>query len=334
MALDLAPQSDLASRTIRAVYLASDSHAATVRRQHAPIRRIHLIPVHRHTKTPHLSARHPGIITTSIFLTVGLLVLGLTAVPCAAAAAQDIQACTSGGREVRIPACTRLLASHSLDKTNLAAVLYNRGNAYREISQSDAAIADYTAAITLKPDLVQAYNNRGSVYRSAGRTAEAIEDFSKALSLRPDDEGALINRAIVYADAGQYIRAINDFGAAIRLDPANAAAYSGRCWARAFSGFELSEAISDCNQVLKGEPGSASALASLGLIELRTGDYDVAISDYDQSLRANPQNAAALYGRGIAKLRLGDSDASVDLTAARTIDPRVEMEFAAHDLRP
>jgi tetratricopeptide (TPR) repeat protein len=262
------------------------------------------------------------------------LALTLGASPAGAADAHDVQSCMSGSGDDRIVACSRLAETHSLDKANLAAVLYNRGNAYKEKSQNDLAVADYTAAIALKPDLVQAYNNRGSVYRATGHTAESIEDFSHALALKPDDEGALINRAIAYGDAGQYARAVDDFGGAIRIDPTNSAAYSGRCWARAFAGLELNEAISDCNQVLKGQPDSASARASLGLIELRLGDYDVAVSEYDQSLRASPQNAAALYGRGIAKLRLGDSSASADMTAAKSVDPRVEMLFARQDLRP
>ena len=73
-----------------------------------------------------------------MFVFISLLIVGLSAARSVTAAdARDIQTCTSGGSDDRIAACTRLAASHALDKANLAAVLYNRANAYREKSQGD-----------------------------------------------------------------------------------------------------------------------------------------------------------------------------------------------------
>ena len=69
----------------------------------------------------------------------------------------------------------------------------NRGNANRAMGFHDAAITDFTTAITLlemkgdKHDLTSAYNNRGNVYRGKGLYGRAIEDFNKAMELKPGD---------------------------------------------------------------------------------------------------------------------------------------------------
>ncbi len=61
------------------------------------------------------------------------------------------------------------------------AVAYNnRGSAYRKNDQIKEAIADYTEAIRLKPDFVDAYNNRGLAWLQLGECEKAKLDLSKA----------------------------------------------------------------------------------------------------------------------------------------------------------
>ena len=50
----------------------------------------------------------------------------------------------------------------------------------------DLAIADYTQAIALKPELARAYYNRGVAYQSTGEYNRAIEDYNEAIELKPD----------------------------------------------------------------------------------------------------------------------------------------------------
>ena len=52
--------------------------------------------------------------------------------------------------------------SCTLYDAKVAKVYYNRGNAKAELGQYAAAIADYDAAIRLKPDDADAYYNRAS----------------------------------------------------------------------------------------------------------------------------------------------------------------------------
>ena len=95
------------------------------------------------------------------------------------------------------------------------------------------AIADYTMAIRLKPDLVLAYNNRGVAKANLRQHSAAILDYDVAIRLKPDDATAYSNRGLAKADLGQYFAAISDYDIAIRLKPDHATAYYNRGVAKA-----------------------------------------------------------------------------------------------------
>lgn len=73
-----------------------------------------------------------------------------------------------------------------------AQVYFDRANAYVELGASypqDAAdykqlaVADYTQAIKLKPNFVDAYKNRGQTYAILGKKVVAIADLQKAADI-------------------------------------------------------------------------------------------------------------------------------------------------------
>jgi tetratricopeptide (TPR) repeat protein len=94
---------------------------------------------------------------------------------------------------------------------NVAESYYNRGVVYRMTDRDDKAVADYTKAIALQPDFADAYNNRSSAYGKAGRQDEAIADASKAIGLQSDFVEAYENRGAAYTRRGLLNRAMADF---------------------------------------------------------------------------------------------------------------------------
>jgi tetratricopeptide (TPR) repeat protein len=88
-----------------------------------------------------------------------------------------------------------------------AAIYYNRGMAYYYLGQYQRATEDYSEAIRLKPDYVDAYNNRGIAYYDLGQYKRAIEDYSVAIRLKPDNTNAYNNRGNAYCGLGQYQKA-------------------------------------------------------------------------------------------------------------------------------
>jgi tetratricopeptide (TPR) repeat protein len=79
--------------------------------------------------------------------------------------------------------------------------------------------------VELNPQLIEGYVNRGLGLHFLGRHDEAIADFDAALRLRPTEAVALNNRGFVYHALGHYARARADYVEAIRVGPSHPNAY-------------------------------------------------------------------------------------------------------------
>jgi tetratricopeptide (TPR) repeat protein len=113
-----------------------------------------------------------------------------------------------------IEACSRLIANSPND----AMLFYHRGLAHSAVSdrwayndysealgrtadnsvyvspagkELRAAIADYSAAIKVDPNLVVALNARGRAYWIGGRRDRALVDYLEAIRIAPDNQEAL-----------------------------------------------------------------------------------------------------------------------------------------------
>ena len=106
---------------------------------------------------------------------------------------------------------------------------FNRGNAYAEKGEHDAAIRDFTKAIRLDPHWAVAYNNRGYSYYCKGYRDRAVADYSQVIRLAEKPDAMMYcDRGSAYAGTDKLDKAIADFSEAIRLDPKCADAYQGR----------------------------------------------------------------------------------------------------------
>lgn len=223
-----------------------------------------------------------------------------------AQSSQDWRRCASPASRgealaLKIRSCTAIIAATGETPRNKAAAYNNRGNAYQDGKDLDHAIADFDAAIRLRPDYALAYSNRGNAY-----------------SRRKD-----------------YTRAIASYDEAIRIDPNQASAYNNRCFALAASGGDLQQAIRDCDAALMLRPGFACALGSRGFAHFRAGDLDAALVDLDAALKADAKAAPWLYLRGVVRLRRGDrAAADADIAAAKAIQPDIADEYGGYGIMP
>jgi len=74
----------------------------------------------------------------------------------------------------------------------------------------DQAIKDYSEAIKLKPDFVEAWTNRGNAYSNKGNHDQAIKDCSEAIKLKPGSARAWYNRGLAYKRLGNEAKAKAD----------------------------------------------------------------------------------------------------------------------------
>jgi hypothetical protein len=103
-----------------------------------------------------------------------------------------------------------------------------------EKGEDDAAIAMFTKVIEAKqptPMLYYDHVGRGIAYAKKSQHDQALADFDAALKLKPDDADALFRRAGTHLQLKQYQAAIDDFSASIMVDGTNAMAYRLRGFA-------------------------------------------------------------------------------------------------------
>jgi len=138
---------------------------------------------------------------------IALLIL-FSVSPCAAA---DVRKdCQSG----KVDSCTQILQSNPEDFSALG----NRAIGLRLIGEYDRAIADFDAAVRIRPDIAGLYLERGLAYEAKGEHLPAIRDFSAAIERRYDLVQAHFGRAIAYQANGQRDLSISDMNNAMKLD--------------------------------------------------------------------------------------------------------------------
>ena len=112
------------------------------------------------------------------------------------------------------------------------------------------AVAYYTQALEMKPDLPEAYNHRGNAYRDLGNIDSAIQDYNTAIEWDAEDAVLHNNRGTAYFDKGDVDKALQDYSTAIKLAPDFALAYSHRGSAYLVNE-EMDKAIADFRKAIE-----------------------------------------------------------------------------------
>jgi tetratricopeptide (TPR) repeat protein len=115
------------------------------------------------------------------------IALGVSLIALPALAQTNVQKCVGDDPDMAIAGCTALIQEGGLDTAHMAGVSVIRGNAYSDKEMYDQAIADYSKAISLKPDPI-AYDGRALIYAKQGHKDLAIADFQAAQKLDPSDQ--------------------------------------------------------------------------------------------------------------------------------------------------
>jgi tetratricopeptide (TPR) repeat protein len=85
-----------------------------------------------------------------------------------------------------------------------------RGFYYLDESKC-AALADFTEAIKLQPDMSDSYIWRGYIYSEQKKYLEALSDLNEGLTKNPKDSRGFLFRANIYKEQGQHSLAIADY---------------------------------------------------------------------------------------------------------------------------
>lgn len=148
------------------------------------------------------------------------------------------------------------------------------------------AIEYFTTAIDLNPGLVKtyiSYSRRGKLYEETRKEQLALADYTKAISLIPNVTIAYLNRGALYEELGEYQKAIDDYSKAIEVDSNSALAYVARGKVVEKLG-EEQLALQDYNQAIEKQPYLLDAYLTRGDIYQKLNKYQNAINDYTKAI--------------------------------------------------
>jgi tetratricopeptide (TPR) repeat protein len=229
---------------------------------------------------------------------------------------------------------------------------YESGLAWQQNGDHDQAIAEFTEAIRLDPQAVNAYYSRGLAYEEKNDIDNALADLQKVLSLRPESGWAdrklieqalqgedviaredveqavarvMVARGIIFYSQGEYQKAIGDFSEAIRLNPSGSAHFErGRAY---YLTGQFKEAVDDLDRAASSNPEDAGLTAAiyfyLGDSYREMREYDKAVFNVKISIRRAPEVPDSYESRGLAYFEKGENDKAVsDFTEAIRLDPK------------
>ena len=161
-------------------------------------------------------------------------------------------------------------------------------NAETHLANDDprAALADLDLAFLATPDDPVVRWLRGRSLSMLGRAEGALAELDAAITLTPNMAQAWLDRSVIHLDRSDWPAAESDASQALALDDALARAWRTRGIARYKLGY-LIDAAADLNRALDQEPNNPVSHYWHGMARRAVGDNRAAITDFDAAIRLN-----------------------------------------------
>ncbi|MDD4319114.1 MAG: tetratricopeptide repeat protein [Candidatus Peribacteraceae bacterium] len=153
------------------------------------------------------------------------------------------------------------------------------------------------------PDSFMAHNNIGNALRRRGMSDEAIAEFRAALAVRPDPK-TWSNLGAVYRKEGMISEALAAYDEALKTGSGSGEPYMGLGLVYAGQG-RANDAYEAFTQAIERKPCYAEALLNRGSLLLRSGHFAEAEADEREAVRCDPLSPEARYNLSIALLQQG-----------------------------
>lgn len=191
-----------------------------------------------------------------------------------------------------------------LDGT-LASPRYTLAAAYDATGQHDAAMEQFTHAMSLDPvDADVGLARRAHCLYSLGKPTLAMRDVNQAIELSPSPEAHLV-RATLFVSIGQMAKAAADARRGLKLLDDKNENYRDRGLLFLWSG-DLESALADFERMMEREPRDGVHYNNRGYVWHQRGDFERAIADYETAIRLSPEHPHAY--RNLASLRANCAD--------------------------
>ena len=232
------------------------------------------------------------------------------------ASADALADCNQGrNAELRLRACSQIIAGASYSPEQKAVAYRNRGNTRADAGANSQALADFNEAIRLQPKAVGAYAGRARARLALRDVDGAVADYGQALLLAPETASLHVGRGHAHFVRGDTTAAIADFTEAIRLNPQSPSTFNRRGLAYRRSG-DLARAIEDYTAAITINPIYALAYNNRAYVYEAQSRKDDAIADFQAALLLDPSLIGARDGLrrlGVAETQLAEAEQRVQL---------------------
>ncbi len=169
---------------------------------------------------------------------------------------------------------------------------FQAGRLFAELNQWDAAEADLTKALILRPSLAEGWCDLGSVHLATKKFESAFQDYNRARQLEPENATYCVYLGTALSQLNHHAGAVQEYRNAIRLKP--------DLWEAHFAlGHELvtanqiAEAGREFAEVVRLMPDNPHAHLNFGVLLAKQGQLDEAQREFEATLRLEPGNADA-----------------------------------------
>jgi len=173
---------------------------------------------------------------------------------------------------------------------NSPTAYYNRGNAYFNIENIEAALQDYTRSVQVDNSYAPGYVGRGDVYFK-GDKSRAFKEYSNAVNADPKYAPGYVGRGNIYLAMNDSLSAFKEFSTAISVDPKYAPGYIGRGDVYQIRQ-DKDAALQEYRKAIELDPNDAFTYAKIGNLYYQNfNNREAAINEYDKAAEIFLNNA-------------------------------------------
>jgi tetratricopeptide (TPR) repeat protein len=197
-----------------------------------------------------------------------------------------------------------------LNKSQNAIEFYQRGIEKDANSDYEGAIIEFTKAIEIDNQYIEAYRARSSARIWINDYEGIVNDYTKIIELNSEDSDAYESRGRAKAGLKDYIGAIEDFNKAIELDK-ESKVYSSRGRMKK-NLLDYNGALLDYNIAVEKYPEDESSYFGRGELKYVMADYHGAIIDFNKCIEIKPNRIMSFHKRGDCKLKTEDFKGAIE----------------------
>tara|TARA_B110000438_G_scaffold264473_1_gene277177 strand:- start:2085 stop:4058 length:1974 start_codon:yes stop_codon:yes gene_type:complete len=194
-----------------------------------------------------------------------------------------------------------------------SSILFNiLGAVFAEQNMLEEALQNYSKAIKINPNYVQAYNNLGVCKYKLGKKDEAIKVYEKAIKINPLHADTYNNLGVAFklTEINANEKSIKFYKKAIEIEPNHADAHNNLgSEFRKLKDYEKS--IYHYEKAIAANPKLFIAYSNLGNVYKRLGNYKAAIKSQEKAIKINPKSSDAYYNLGTIFEKLNEFEKAI-----------------------